>query len=270
MRPGDEGGNAPEVLGWRRVRAAFDRAKPMRPGWRMRLGMLTPSSNTVLEPLTAAMLAGLPGASAHFSRFRVVAIDLGAGSRGQFDPAPVVAAAELLADARVDAICWNGTSGAWLGLELDRALCEAVTARTGIPATTATLALMEALRRLGARRYGLVTPYLGDVQAAIIGRWAEAGLECVAERHLDDPGNFSFAEHGEPVVRRMAREVAGARPDAVVVHCTNFRGGRAVPELEAELGLPVLDSVAVSLWGAVRAAGGDAAPLAKWGRVFAL
>ena len=236
----------------------------------MRLGMLTPSSNTVLEPLTAAMLADLPGASAHFSRFRVVAIDLGAGSRGQFDPAPVVAAAELLADARVDAICWNGTSGAWLGLELDRALCEAVTARTGIPATTATLALMEALRRLGARRYGLVTPYLGDVQAAIIGRWAEAGLECVAERHLDDPGNFSFAEHGEPVVRRMAREVAGARPDAVVVHCTNFRGGRAVPELEAELGLPVLDSVAVSLWGAVCAAGGDAAPLAKWGRVFAL
>ena len=236
----------------------------------MRLGMLTPSSNTVLEPLTAAMLADLPGASAHFSRFRVVAIDLGAGSRGQFDAAPVVAAAELLADARVDAICWNGTSGAWLGLELDRALREAVTARTGIPATTATLALLEALRRLGARRYGLVTPYLGDVQAAIIGRWAEAGLECVAERHLDDPGNFSFAEHGEPVVRRMAREVAGARPDAVVVHCTNFRGGRAVPELEAELGLPVLDSVAVSLWGAVRAAGGDAAPLAKWGRVFAL
>ncbi len=80
----------------------------------MRLGMLTPSSNTVLEPLTAAMLADLPGggASAHFSRFRVVGIDLGAGSREQFDPAPVVAAAELLADARVDAICWNGTSGA--------------------------------------------------------------------------------------------------------------------------------------------------------------
>ncbi len=169
----------------------------------MRLGMLTPSSNTVLEPLTAAMLADLPGASAHFSRFRVVGIDLGAGSRGQFDPAPVVAAAELLADARVDAICWNGTSGAWLGLEVDRALCGAVTARTGIPATTATLALVEALRRLGARRYGLVTPYLGEVQAAIVARWAAIGLECAAERHLEDPGNFSFAEHGEEAVRRM-------------------------------------------------------------------
>ena len=238
----------------------------------MRLGMLTPSSNTVLEPLTAAMLADLPGASAHFSRFRVVAIDLGTASRGQFDPAPVLAAAELLADARVDSICWNGTSGAWLGLDGDRALCEAITARTGVPATTATLALVEALRRLGARRYGLVTPYLGEVQAAIVARFAEIGLECAAERHLDDPVNFSFAEHGEEAARRMAREVAAAgRPDAVAIHCTNFRGGRAAPELEAELGLPVLDSVAVALWGAVRAASGDPAPLARRrGRVFAL
>jgi maleate isomerase len=85
------------------------------------------------------MLADLPGASAHVSRFRVVAIGLGAGSRAQVDPAPVVATSELLADAMVDAICWNGTSGAWLGLGVDRALCEAVTVRTGIPATIATL-----------------------------------------------------------------------------------------------------------------------------------
>jgi hypothetical protein len=30
--------------------------------------MLTPSSNTVLEPLTAAMLADLPDVTAHFAR----------------------------------------------------------------------------------------------------------------------------------------------------------------------------------------------------------
>jgi maleate isomerase len=116
-----------------------------------------------------------------------------------------------------------------------------------------------------------VTPYLGEVQAAIVSRFAGIGLECAAERHLDDPGNFSFAEHGEEAVRRMAREVAAAGPEAIAVHCTNFRGGRVAPELEAELGLPVLDSVSVALWGAVRAAGGSAAPLARrWGQVFAL
>lgn len=236
----------------------------------LRLGMLTPSSNTVLEPLTAAMLAGLPGASAHFARFRVVAIDLGAGSTSQFDLSPVLAAAELLADAKVHAICWNGTSGSWLGLEQDRALCAAITARTGIPATTATLALMRAFAALGARRIGLVTPYLAEVQQAIAARWAAAGLDCVAERHLEDPGNYSFAEHPEAVVARLVREVAAAGPEAIAIHCTNFRGGGIAAGLEAELGIPVLDSVAVSLWGAIGAAGASAAPLAGHGRVFAL
>ncbi|RAI57840.1 maleate cis-trans isomerase family protein [Roseicella frigidaeris] len=236
----------------------------------LRLGMLTPSSNTVLEPLTAAMLADRPGATAHFARFRVVAIDMGAGSRAQFDLAPVLAAAGLLADAKVQAICWNGTSGAWLGLEQDRALCAAIIAETGIPATTATLALMRAFAALGARRIGLVTPYLGEVQRAIAARWAEAGLTCVAERHLEDPGNFSFADHAEPVIERLVREVAAAGPEAIAIHCTNFRGARLAPRLEAELGIPVLDSVAVSLWGAFGVAGADPAPLARHGRVFTL
>lgn len=40
----------------------------------VRIGLLTPSSNTVLEPVSAAMLAGLPEASAYFSRFRVTEI----------------------------------------------------------------------------------------------------------------------------------------------------------------------------------------------------
>ena len=236
----------------------------------VRLGMLTPSSNTVLEPAVAAMLADLPGVTAHAARFRVVAIDLGEGSRAQFDTTPILAAAELLADARVHAICRAGTSGAWLGLDQDRALCAAITARTGIPATTATLALMQALGALGARRIGLVTPYLAAVQAAILARWAVAGLDCVAERHLEDPGNFSFAEHAEPAVERLVREVAAARPEAIAIHCTNFRGARRAAALEAEFGLPVLDSVAVSLWGALVAAGADPAGLAGWGRVFGL
>jgi len=236
----------------------------------LRLGMLTPSSNTVLEPLTAAMLADLPGASAHFARLRVVAIDLGAGSRAQFDLTPVLTAAELLADAKVQSICWNGTSGSWLGLEQDHALCAAITQRTGIPATTATLALMRAFGALGAKRIGLVTPYLAEVQQAIAARWAAQGLDCVAERHLEDPGNYSFAAHTEATVARLVREVAAARPEAIAIHCTNFRGGGIAADLEAELGIPVLDSVAVSLWGAIGAAGADAGRLARHGRVFSL
>lgn len=234
----------------------------------VRLGMLTPSSNTVLEPATYALLAGSPGVSAHFQRLRVLTITLEGGSTGQFDTAPMLAAAEMLADAKVDAICWNGTSGSWLGLGADRALCAAITGATGIPATTATLALHDALHALGARRVGLVTPYLGSVQQAILANLRAAGFETGAERHLEDPGNYSFAEHPDALVTRLTREVAAEGCDAIAIHCTNFRGLAAAA---AVTDVTVLDSVAVALWGALRAAGADPAvvptlgPLARLG-----
>jgi maleate isomerase len=228
----------------------------------MRLGMLTPSSNTVLEPATYALLADAPGITAHFQRLRVLSITLEGGSTGQFDVAPMVAAAGMLADAQVHAICWNGTSGSWLGLEADRALCRAITAETGLPCTTATLALHAALRALGARRVGLVTPYLASVQAAILDNLRAEGFEPAAERHLEDPGNYSFAEHPDALVTRLVREVAAEGCDAIAIHCTNFRGLAAAAAVTE---VPVLDSVAVALWGAIRAAGGDPTRVAALG-----
>lgn len=233
----------------------------------MRLGFLTPSSNTVLEPMVAALLRDHPTISAHFARFRVVAINLGADSRQQFDPAPVLAAAELLADAKVDSICWAGTSGSWLGFAQDEALCAAITQRTGIPATTATLALRDALRLAGVRRVALVTPYLAEVQEAIVAHLEREGFQVTAERHLEDPGNYSFALHAAGTVDELVEEVVAEAPtEAVIIHCTNFRGLPGAPTLEARLGPLVLDSVAVSVWGALRATGTMAA--LPGGRIF--
>lgn len=228
----------------------------------IRLGMLTPSSNTVLEPATYGLLAGVPHVTAHFQRLRVLSISLEGGSTGQFDAAPMVAAAQMLADAKVHAICWNGTSGSWLGAAADRAVCAAITAATGIPCTTATLALHDALRALGARRVGLVTPYLATVQAAILDNLRAEGFEPAAERHLEDPGNYSFAGHGAGLVTRMTQEVAAEGCDAIAIHCTNFRGLAAAAAVTS---VPVLDSVAVALWGALRAAGADPRAVAGLG-----
>ncbi len=126
---------------------------------RVLLGMLTPSSNTVLEPISSAMVAGLPNVSVHFARFPVTEISLDNKALGQFDLQPMLGAASLLADAHVQAICWNGTSAGWLGLDKDRSLCDAIRDRTGIPATSSVLALDEIFRITGVKKYALVTPY---------------------------------------------------------------------------------------------------------------
>ena len=230
--------------------------------------MLTPSSNTVLEPLTAAMLAGVDCVTAHFARFPVAKIGLDAEANAVFEGGAMLAAAELLGDAKVDAICWNGTSGGWLGIDADRARCQAITDTTAVPATTATLALAEAFRCAGARRVAFVTPYLGPVQEKIFVNFASQGFEVIAEEHFEYEDNFSFALIPQGRTAAAVRRVAQAKPDAIAIFCTNLNGAARVAGLEAELGLPLFDSVAVALWHALRLAGADPRPLTGWGRLF--
>ncbi len=234
-----------------------------------RIGVLTPSSNTVLEPLTSAMAAGLPDVSVHFSRFPVTEIALTPGALAQFDPAPVLRAAELLAHAKVDAIVWSGTSASWLGFGTDRALCARIQAETGVPATSSILALNEALAQTGVRRLGLVTPYTTDVQDRIAATYAAEGIACVAERHAGLRNNFSFAEVGSHQLDDMVRAVAADGPDAIAIVCTNLGAAKLVPGWEASLGLPVYDSVATALWGALGLTG-HTEKLPGWGQLFSL
>lgn len=235
---------------------------------RVRLGMLTPSSNTVLEPVTSAMVAGVEGVSVHFGRFPVTEISLRPRALGQFDDGPMRAAARLLADARVHVVCWNGTSAGWLGLDSDRHLCDAIARDVGTPVVSSVLALVEIFRLAGVRRYALVTPYLDEIQARIVDTFAAEGFACAAEAHLGDPGNFSFAEVEPETLAWMVRDVARARPDAITTFCTNLRAAPLVPALESELGLPVYDTVATGLWASLRAAGVAPTRVRGWGRLF--
>lgn len=234
----------------------------------LRLGMLTPSSNTVLEPVTAAMLADLPGVTAHFSRFKVTEIALDRAALGQFQDAPMVAAAELLGHARVDVVTWNGTSASWLGIERDHALAARLADAAGASASTCILALFDVFRRRGIARIGLVTPYTADVQARIAAVYAENGIDVVAEDHLGIRDNFSFGTVDDATLDRQVATVAASRPDAVVVLCTNVAGGPHVARWEAETGVPVLDSVAVTLDGALRTAGSRLRLASRWGRLL--
>ena len=235
---------------------------------RTRLGMLTPSSNSVLEPVTYAMLARAPGISAHFSRFRVTEIALDTQALDQFDPSRMLPAADLLADAKVDAMAWNGTSASWLGIERDRSLCGAISARTGKPATTSTLACIDAVRSSGAQCVGFVTPYTDDVQRRIGQVWAGLGIACHAERHLGLRDNFSFGEVAPASIAGMIRAVAAEGCDAIVVLCTNMDGAAITEALERELNVLILDSVAVTLWRTMLLADADPRILSGWGRIF--
>ena len=232
------------------------------------LGILTPSSNTALEPLTSAIVSGVAGVSAHFARFTVTEISLADQALGQFDDTKILEAARLLADARVDSIGWSGTSSGWLGFERDEQLCRRITEATGIPATTSVLALNEALETSGARDFGLVTPYLSEVQTAIVANYRRSGFNIRAERHLGLSVNFAFSEVTEAEIARLVREVALAGPAAITTFCTNLNAAHLVPRLEEETGIRIYDTVSTVIWKQLRMAGIDTRNVRGWGRLF--
>lgn len=208
--------------------------------------------------------------SAHFSRFRVTEIALSDRALQQFDLQPLLEAAQLLADANVDVIAWNGTSAGWLGFEADVELCRAIHSATGIPATTSILALNEIFEQTGVKQFGLVTPYRQDVQQRIIANYQRYGFECVAEQHLDLQVNFSFSEVSPSTIADMIRDVATASPQAITTFCTNLRAAPLVQRLEQETGIPIYDTISAVVWKSLKLAGADPAQVKNWGQLFQL
>lgn len=232
-----------------------------------RIGMIVPSSNTCLEPQTYRILGARTDVTVHFTRIPVTRIALDDSSDRQFDPAVMREAAKLLATADVDVIAWNGTSGSWLGAAHDHELAAEITGATGIPATTSTLAYLEAFRTFNTERIGLFTPYTEDVNRQVIASYEREGIKTVDHRALGLSDNESFARVTDAEMRPGSLELAAAAPDALVYLCTNLYGANITAEIEESTGVPVLDSVAVTLWHALKLAGASLLE-PRWGRLL--
>ncbi|MFD1210625.1 Asp/Glu racemase [Arthrobacter sp. GCM10027362] len=232
-----------------------------------RIGMIVPSSNTCLEPQSYRILGGRDDVTIHFTRIPVTRIALDDSSDKQFDAGVMRTAAELLATSDVDVIAWNGTSGSWLGVGHDRELVAEIGDATGIPATTSTLAYLEAFESFGTERIGLFTPYTPDVNQAIIETYAHNGIKTIDHRALGLSDNESFARVTDAEMLPGSLELTASKPDALVYLCTNLYGANIAAQVESATGVPVLDSVAVTLWHCLKLAG---APLLapQWGRLL--
>ena len=238
---------------------------------RVRLGMIIPSSNTVVEQEICASLAGLDVASAHFARFKLTQISVADPAAAYYDSGVMLEAGKLLADSRCAVITWNGSAGGLVGFERDRRFVAELEAATATPATTAALSVLDAFRSLGVRRFGLVTLNPPDMNERVSAHFAAEGFECVGSTHRADlVDNFAMADVPSEALAQAARECARARPQAITVFGTNTRGAPIAAALERELGIPVVDSVLAGLWGALRRAGVDTRALSARGRLFEL
>lgn len=243
---------------------------------KIRLGVMVPSSNIVLEPLTQRIIASIKDPqlqiTVHFARFRVTKIELSLDADSQFNLQAMLTAAQLLADAHVDAIGWSGTSASWLGFSSDEILCSAIEATTGIPATTSVLAMNIILHRRGTRNVGLITPYMRELQTAIRKNYEDEGI-LIPEQRSRCAGlttNFSFAALGQEELDSMVTDVVRNGAESVLVLCTNVAAAQRAKFWEDLYGIFVLDSIATVVHGMLEKLQVKLDPdcMKEWGSIF--
>ncbi|MEU9747485.1 MULTISPECIES: aspartate/glutamate racemase family protein [Streptomyces] len=156
-----------------------------------------------------------------------------------------------------EVIAYACTSGSFVGGVVgERAMCEAMNTAGAVPSLTTSGALLEALEELGAKRIALVTPYTESVTESLEEYLAEAGVTVTGRAFLGLTRHIWKVPYRSVV--DMARQAVVGAADALFISCTNLPTYDAIPQLEAELRMPVLSANQVTMWAALRRIGAHA------------
>jgi maleate isomerase len=205
-----------------------------------RVGLLVPSSNTVMEPDLWRALP--PGATLHTGRMYLE--DTTPEGESRMLDEHVLPAARDLATARPDLIVFGCTSaGALRGNQYDADLCRRISDLSGVPTVSVIASVRQAITASGARRVGVVTPYVDALNQRIRESVEADGVAVAGIAGLGISDNFEIAAvPQERIVDFAERTLRDLDVDLAFVSCTNFPAVAALPELERRLGLPVVTS----------------------------
>ncbi|MFD5598698.1 maleate cis-trans isomerase [Leucobacter sp. NPDC058333] len=155
-----------------------------------------------------------------------------------------------------DAVLWACTSGSFVfGLDGATRQAEEVGEALGIPASSTSLAFVDAVRALGAQRVAIAATYPEDVSKHFRALLEDAGISVVSlvshdivtaalAGELDDDGVIGLASSNNP-----------EEAEVVLLPDTAMHTARLIERLETALGKPVLTANQVTLWQGLRLAG---------------
>jgi maleate isomerase len=228
-------------------------------GYRMKFGVLGPSTNTVVQP-DFDDLRPL-GVTNHYSR--IVVNDTRAVSNETF-----MAGAWEISDNTMAAVqgvltCkpnylvmgmsavtfFGGAEGAvkWRR-NVEQASGLGVT--TGSEATAAALAAYG-----GVKRVAFLSPYYPTANAEVRNFLSDHGYETMRDVPLQCPSWTAIAEVDEPTLRATIQRLDGDDVDAIIQVGTNLSAIRLAAAAEVWLGKPVIAINTATYWHALRANG---------------
>ena len=227
-------------------------------GYRARIGLIVPASNTTCEPEIAALCP--EGVTSYATRifFDPSSVDGLLALKKEADRA----ARELSCESICQIIAFCCTRGSMIGgLNCDKSIIEIIEKECNTPAIATATAVFAAFTALQVKRIAIATPYPGEVNRLI-----KEIIELNGYKVTRLGGVYDHLSPKELTVKmigslqpenayELGLKVNSKENDAIFISCTNFRSIEIIQKLEMETSKPVITSNQATLWHALRRLG---------------
>jgi maleate isomerase len=230
-----------------------------RLGYRLKIGIVIPSTNTTVQPETDSMRP--VGVTNHIGRIHIP--DLPLGNDSQFEAMVEAIGPDLFPCVDRVMTCkpahlimamsiptfWDGKAGS-------EKLLARLQDRAGIPVTMGSDACIQALRRFETvRTIGILTPYQPIGDAHVAQYFQDHGYTVAKVHSLKRPSEVQIAHATETDIRDGLDVLAASGVDAIVQAGTDLAVVDIADDAERRLGIPVIAINAAAYWTALRRCG---------------
>lgn len=206
----------------------------------LRLGLIVPSSNTVMEPDFHRHLP--QGAVVSTTRILLEQVTREAELAMLQDD--LARALRLIKTTAPNIVVFGCTSAGSLGgLTHDDAIGKKIEQETGAKAVTVIHAVLTQLRKLRPQKVAVFTPYLEDLTASVARCIADGGYSVVKAAGMGIRENLEIGRvTPKEIVRFVESQWNGAPADCLFLSCTNWRALEAIEPLQRKFRIPIVSS----------------------------
>ena len=169
----------------------------------------------------------------------------------------------------VDVCMWACTSGSFVyGLAGADRQAQQISRHLAVPASSTSLAFVQALRTLGLKRVAVAATYPQDLAAEFVAFLDQGGVQVVQMESLGIWTAVEVGEVGREQVLEFVRANDSDEAEAILIPDTALHTTAIMSALDAAVDKPVLTANQVTMWEALRL-GGQAQRQRGFGQLFA-
>jgi maleate isomerase len=225
-------------------------------GYRAKMGVVVPSTNTTMEPEMHSMTPR--GVTFHTARIYLAQSSVRSPEEARnavevFQTALGIAIRDVTT-AEIDHLLIGVSALSFMeGVAGSQRFEETLKRITKVPTTTAASATAAALRLYNVKRLGILSPHPLMFDEHYIRLFVESGYDVVKLHRIDCPTTLAIAMVDETTIRTALRNLRDEGAEAIVQVGTDLVMTHLADEAERWLGKPVLSVNATMLWHALRA-----------------